>query len=259
MKKFLAAILFGVLLFGCVNPPPEEKLAVEYGDNVSAYYILSVDGVVKDTNIESVARENGLYMSEMPQKYQPFVFNALLGGGIINGFVNGVVGMGVNETRSFTVPPEEGYGAYDSSLRYNISRYYDLPMIEEVPPSYFHQRNITIEDGISFETEIGTVFISGYTDEYVNLTYIFQEGDIFYYANLPHKVMVGTNYTYKILRDVVLNQTYYTLSPVTNQLSFLKVVEIGNETITFDENPALAGKYLDYQVTVVNITRQSSG
>jgi FKBP-type peptidyl-prolyl cis-trans isomerase 2 len=259
MKKFLAVLALMVLLFGCIDEPTPE-VVVEYGDEVGVYYSLYIDGKIRDTNIESIAQQEGVYNPEMPEKYsQPFTFKALRGEGVIAGFVDGVVGMKLNESKNFTVNPEDGYGVKNMTLVYNISRYYQQPMIEQVPIEYFEDKNITVEDGISFETDIGTVFIDGFTDTYANLTYVFEPGDIFYYANLPHKVTSGFDpitYMYTIERDVTLGSTYYTLSPVSGELSYLTVIAMDNETITFDENEPLTGAYLDYQVTVVDVTKQ---
>ncbi len=188
-------------------------------------------------------------------KYEPLTFTALIGGGMISGFVDGVVGMKENETKSFTVLPADGYGSYYPEFVFTTSRQYDMDMIEVVPISFFDDKDIEIENGSSFQLDIGTVFIDGFNDTHANLTYVFKVGDIFYYAGLPHEVTGSSNYTYTITRDVINGSTYQTLSPVTGQLSYIRVINITDDTITFDENHRLAGKNLDFEVTVVGIKK----
>ncbi|MFH2100499.1 MAG: FKBP-type peptidyl-prolyl cis-trans isomerase, partial [Candidatus Micrarchaeota archaeon] len=227
---------------------------VEYGDTVSVNYVLRVDGEVMDTNIESIAIAEGIYFGPGP-KYSPLEFQVLLGEGLIDGFVNSVVGMKVADTKTFTIPPEDGYGLYDESLVFNVSRYYEMGMVEVVPLEYFEGLNITLENGTSFETDVGTVFIDSLNETHADLVYVFEVGDIFYYAGLPQMVVNRTNGTYTIMIDVLEGKSYTTLSPKTGQLAMVSVKALGDDTITFDENPFLSGKSLDYSVTLVSLAK----
>ncbi|NYZ77024.1 FKBP-type peptidyl-prolyl cis-trans isomerase, partial [Candidatus Micrarchaeota archaeon] len=179
MKKILALLVIGFLLLGCINPPPPppEQPAAYYGDSVAVDYILTVDGKVLDTSMTDVARNNSIYTPM--RTYAPLEFPLLLGNGtsLLPGFVNGVVGMKVNESKTVTLPPEDGYGIYDPLGVYNVSHYYNMSSTEVVPRSYFEERNITVENGSGFSTDIGTVFIQEYNDNNVTLMYLFQPGD----------------------------------------------------------------------------------
>ncbi len=256
MKKLLVLFALGILLFGCIGPGPEpepEQPTAYYGDTVTVDYILYVDDAMVETSMEDVARNNGLYS---PFKtYQPLTFKLELDSGLINGFVKGIIGMKENESRVFEIPGgPDAYGDHDPTRVYNVSRYYKFNGLEEVPMSYFDDKNITVELGAGFETDIGTVFIENISNDtgIVTIMYVFQEGDSFSYNGFHHVVVGGTdeNVTYTMMFDVRENGTYYTTSLIDGKPAALRVIELTNDTITFDENHQLAGKDLTYDVTL---------
>jgi len=77
------------------------------GDVCCMSYVGSFEnGTVFDTNIESEAKEAGLYQAG--RDYESFCFK--IGSGmVIDGFDEGVRGIAVGETKAITVPPEKGY------------------------------------------------------------------------------------------------------------------------------------------------------
>ena len=156
MRKiiFLAILLsLSFALFGCLGqgqPPVQQNLTAQYGDNVTVDYTLRVDGKVMDTSLIDVAKQAGIYNQN--RSYQPMTFPLLLGNGLINGFVNGILGMKVGESRNFTVAPADGYGLSDPGKISNISRYYNMSVFEEAPMEYFIANNITVKKGVTFPT-----------------------------------------------------------------------------------------------------------
>jgi FKBP-type peptidyl-prolyl cis-trans isomerase 2 len=246
------------MYFGCVgqnNVQNNEKITprvVEYGDNVSVNYVLVVDGKVVDTNIESVARENAIYSPF--GNYRPLTFKVLLGQKeLLPAFVKATVGMKINETKQVVISPRDGYGEYNDSLVYNVSRYYNKSFYEKIPLSYFKSKNITVENGTSFDTEIGKVFIVDYDNESATIMYLFQVGDSFDLNGFHQVVVAIANETYTIMFDVRENGTYKTISPKTGQPVRLRVTKLENDTFTVDENHPLAGKTLYFNITVVDI------
>jgi len=216
---------------------------------------LSVDGKVVDTNIEEIARNNSIY--SVFRSYRPLNFTVLLGqNNLLPAFVKGVVGMRINETKQLTLQPREGYGEYNRSLVYNVSRYYNKSALEKVPRSYFEERNVTIENGTGFNTDIGKVFIADYDNETVTLMYLFTPGDSFDYNGFHHVVVGFDNYTYTIMFDVRENGTYRTMSQVTGKPAVVRVTKLTNETMTIDENHPLAGKTLVFNITVLDIIKE---
>ncbi|MFH1221971.1 MAG: FKBP-type peptidyl-prolyl cis-trans isomerase [Candidatus Micrarchaeota archaeon] len=260
MKKmfFVLFVLLAAAMFGCIIPPtPQENVTnqtpvqtANYGDTVAVDYMLTVDGNLLDTNIESVAKNNSMYTPF--KSYQPLRFPLLLGpdSGVIPGFAKGIVGMKVNETKTFEVKPEDGYGAYNAQLAYNVSKYYNKSAFETIPRSFFEGSNITLENGTGFNTDIGQVFVQEFNDANVTIMYLFQPGDTFNYNGFHHVVVGSNNLTYRIMLDVRVNGSYDSLSPLTGQKATLRVTALDNETMTIDENRQLAGKTLLFNVTL---------
>ena len=85
---------------------PSGKVAQE-GDVVCLDYLGRFEnGTIFDTNIVEKAKEAGLYDAARP--YAPLCFK--IGDGmVIDGFDAGVIGVAVGETKTITVPPEDGY------------------------------------------------------------------------------------------------------------------------------------------------------
>lgn len=256
MKKLLVLFALGILLFGCLEPEPEPEETAYYGDIVTVDYILYVDGEMIETSMEDVARDNALYS---PFKtYRPLTFRLELGEGIIEGFVKGIIGMKENESTMFTIPPgPDAYGYYDPMKVYNVSRYYQFNALEVVPRSYFEDKNITVEVGTGFDTEIGTVFIENVSGDEVTMMYVFQPGDGFSYNGFHHVVVSGTdeNMSYTMMFDVRENGTYHTTSLIDGKPVSVKVTKLTNDTITFDENHNLAGETLEYNVTLLHLEK----
>ena len=102
--------------------------AITYGDSADVNYIgRFTNGTVFDTNIESVAKQWDLYSESIP--YEPaevfvdpkFEFYPPEGyenytNSFIPGFLEGLVGMEEGETKNVTIPPEEGYGIWNTTM-----------------------------------------------------------------------------------------------------------------------------------------------
>ncbi|MFA5303589.1 MAG: peptidylprolyl isomerase [Candidatus Nanoarchaeia archaeon] len=101
MKKLLIAIFLVIMLSGCVS-----KMVVENGDKVSLEYTGTLeDGTVFDSNIGKDA------------------LNFTAGAGqMIAGFDAAVIGMSVGQEKTFTLPPEQAYGAKQEGLVQKINQ-----------------------------------------------------------------------------------------------------------------------------------------
>ena len=86
----------------------QPNLKAQRGDTVAVHYVGKyVGGKVFDTSIESEARKARLYTPA--RDYKPL--QVRLGGGqVIDGFEEALLGMGINEEKEVTIPPEKGYG-----------------------------------------------------------------------------------------------------------------------------------------------------
>ncbi|HOE93347.1 MAG: FKBP-type peptidyl-prolyl cis-trans isomerase [Candidatus Methanofastidiosum methylothiophilum] len=124
MKKYvLISILTALLLLsaGCII----EK-RVEKGDTVKVDYIGKLqDGKIFDTSILEEAKNAGVYNEN--RIYEPLTLK-IGDGSTIPGFENGLIGMKEGETKTITIPPEQGYGAKDPTLRFSQTK-----ILEEIP------------------------------------------------------------------------------------------------------------------------------
>jgi FKBP-type peptidyl-prolyl cis-trans isomerase 2 len=101
------------------------------GDTVKVHYT----GTLDDESVFDSSRERA-----------PMEFT-IGEGNIIEGFEKGVVGMTVGETRTLSIPPEEGYGSRDDNLITQIDRSY-LP--QTVEPAIGQQLQVKQPDGKTF-------------------------------------------------------------------------------------------------------------
>jgi FKBP-type peptidyl-prolyl cis-trans isomerase 2 len=230
--------------------------SVNIGDNVSVIYALWVNGSLYDTNNVTLANESGIY--KLTKSYKPLNFTVEFNKGMIDGFVINVIGMRVNETVTFNVDPERGYGLYDPSKVMVLPRYYNKTMNETIPRSYFTERGMNVSNGTSYRTQYGTVFIQDFNDENVTIFYFLQEGSKFTVNGIPQKV-VSTIFektkqyaTIEFMLDV--NKTYVLPDPVTGQKKVFKVIDKTDQNITLDSNHALANQTLRFRVTLLDVT-----
>jgi len=278
MRYLIIMSLVLLLAFGCVNPPqagnnttysppvisngtnvsqPSQNLSganyANFNDNVSVMYALYVDGKLYDTNNATLANESGIY--NPGNAYIPFNFTVALDRGIINGFVLNIIGMEENETLSFRVAPEKGYGAHDPSQVVVVPRYYEKNLTEVVPRSYFTERNLNVSNGTGFKAAMGTIIIQDFNDENVTIFYLLDQN--FTTNGIPQKVVESQNFTAKIEFDLDVNGTYALPDPQTGQKQLFRVTDKTGTNITLDANHPLAGKTLDFTVTMLDIQKAS--
>jgi len=262
MKRILPLLgmllIFAFLLSGCITPDQgngtKNTTAAQYGDTVTVDYTLTVDGNVLDTSQIDVAKSAGIYSAN--RSYQPVTFQMLLGNSTINGFVNGVLGMKAGESKNFTVAPADGYGLADQDLITNMSRYYNMSVYEEVPLSFVQAMvatNATLQNDTVFSTEVGYVAVVNYTNETATLKYLFYSGHQFAVNGLPQTVINVTNDTMLIRFDMQENKSYVVTDPYTKKKSLGRITFADNETIVLDENDLLAGKELNFEVTMLSV------
>ncbi len=90
-------------------------MPISKGDFIRISYIgrIKDTGKVFDTNIESVAKEHGLYRENVKFKPQPIVVGA---GHVIKGLDEAIEGSEVGETKKVVIPPEKAFGQRRADL-----------------------------------------------------------------------------------------------------------------------------------------------
>ncbi|HIH86688.1 MAG TPA: FKBP-type peptidyl-prolyl cis-trans isomerase, partial [Methanosarcinales archaeon] len=155
---------------------------VETGDTVQVDYTGKLpDGTVFDTSDPEVAVSAGVYQEGRP--YQPLVVG-VGAHNVIKGFEDGLLGMKEGESRTLTIPPEEGYGPLDPT-KIDV-----VPQLNDIPATQIFEREIQVPE-IQFNMTFGTENDVGDTvtipDSPINLT-IIEIGDI---VKLSYDMEVG--------------------------------------------------------------------
>ena len=163
----LAAILVGVLFITSM----EGSAVVEMGDKVQVDYTGKLpDGTVFDTSDPEVAKSAGVYQEGRPYQPLPVVMGAQ---SVIKGFEDGLLGMKVGDSKTLTIPPENGYGPSDPT-KIDV-----VPQLDDISATQTFDREIEVP-AIQFNMTFGTENDVGDTvtvpDSPINLT-IIEIGD----------------------------------------------------------------------------------
>lgn len=259
MKKIIAMLLLGLIMFGCISQPTDnnpivqnQTVVAKSGDTLQVDYTLKLEnGSVVDTSIENVAKEGGIYQAQRP--YQPISFK--IGSGmVVPGFERQVIGMAAGETKTFAVLPADGYGDYDDSMVYSAPLFYDVNKTEVVSKSLFDQQGIKLEIDkvISYQNGV-MVNIKDFDNDTVTVEYVFLDGQVFNFNGMPQKV-IGINNDSATLKFAVEPGQKYLATTRTGAQGWITILAVTNDSFTVDENHPLAGKTLYFTVNVKSIT-----
>ncbi len=288
MRKILVLFIAILLFSGCIGQKNIDQKAVKTvknGDNISVDYVGRIEGgKIFDTSIESVSKQNDIY--NKGRNYQPLNFTVGKGQ-VIKGFDEGVLGMKVGDTKTLTIPPEEGYGPIDQSkisifpivmslpVMANISRNLDMPV--EQFRTVFSQ-NPSVGNNVRVPNSNVNLTIKS-VDKNISLTYNLAVGDEIYQKGAPWNETVVSidDKNIKVRADVKKNdvvqlQNAFWNSTVTDindtnvtlrhnaipdkeipSLYGNMIVHFNETAITFDQNNKLAGKTLIFEVSIKSI------
>lgn len=212
---------------------------VKSGNNITVDYIGRIqDGKVFDTSIETVAKDNNLFMSG--RDYKPYEFTVGKEE-VIKGLDEGVVGMKVGETKTLIISPEKAYGQIKPELVQAI------PIIQVVPKRFPRIVNVSLDE---FERTFGTEHKTGdnvttpgtnmsltvrniSTD--VSLYYNFKVGDIIPSPGAPwnETVVAIDDKNFTVEYSVKKNDTIQFFNVQWNTT----VIDVNNESLTLKHNP----------------------
>ena len=249
-----------------------ETLA-ETGDKVAINYTGSFeDGTVFDTSLLEVAEDDNIYPKALSftekSVYKPLIF--IVGNGdVIKGFDDGVMGLGIGQTRTIIVPPEDGYGDADPNLIVKID-------LEEKLPLFTTDVNITdFRDVYSLDPVVGTTvfeenwgwnavvyFVNEDTGQ-ITLKHEPKIGDVIDYNGAWESEVIGIDSSSNggeitirhLLKDSDANNIYHE----GGEGAFIVVdVDTAAGTATLDYNREVVGKTLIFKITLEEIIETTS-
>jgi len=241
MKRMLIFLIFGLLILGCTTPEtptpePEERIA-QFGDWVVVDYTLKLeDGSIVETTYGK----------------SPMRFQLLTNAGLIDGFVEGVIGMKEGEMKTIVVPPEKGYGTNDPSKIVTVARAYNRSLFEYVPVDYLESQGVNVTIGHSYKTSIGYVLISNVTNGTAELFYVLSKDQEFIFNGIPQKVLAVENMTAEIQINVEVGKMYFTTDEVGNPMTVV-VQNVTETAVVWDSNHPLADTTLYFDVMLRTI------
>lgn len=273
-------------------PPPVEKI-VEEGDCVDVNYVgkFASNGTIFDTSYESVAKENGIY--DENRTYEPLrIFVDTTGdkekpngyenysSSMITGFLKGLKGMKEGETKTVTIPPEEGYGVWNETLAElmgigSIPRESVMNSTMKMNKTMFTSSfpNVTIALGTTFDVGKDQYFgfgvegifnatIINVTDTNVTVKVSPKNGSTFLLPvfEINATVIVYNDSAYTLRFDTEVNHTF-SITGYFGHMHF-KVVEVNETSIKLALNTqapkvSLIDQPLVFELNVVKIYKTS--
>ena len=222
------------------------------GDTVEVDYTLRTEnGSVYDTTIEAIARSAGIWREDV--EYGPLTFT-LGRGEVIPGFEEAIMGMSVGEEKTFTVPPEKGYGRYDPMNIQELPRIYAMPRTEAVPMQSFLRLFPDFDFTVTMVSLPGAwnATILAVTNDTVLLRHDPIVGQHIVTGSWPERVLNVTDEEVILLREPAEDGIYYTTDAVGRPI-LATVRRVKNDTMTLDYNHPLAGQTLNFTVKLLRI------
>ncbi|MFH1056145.1 MAG: FKBP-type peptidyl-prolyl cis-trans isomerase [Candidatus Altiarchaeota archaeon] len=235
--------------------PVDRNAVAADGDIVSVEYTGTFEnGSVFDTSNKALAEKSGVY--NPLRTYEPLQFT--LGyGGLIKGFEEAVVGMKVDEEKTFTLPPEKAYGYPTEKMIETVLRSQKSPIMQNVSIEKF------VED-VGLQPTLGLEFnIPNTTDYELNwpMRVLAVSDDTVTFKFLPNQkttiqTVFGPAEVYGEGDEIIIQLNAKVGQKIVTLVGPAKVVGVNDENITLDFNHELAGKVLKFNVKILNILKQ---
>jgi len=229
--------------------------AAQNGDIVAVDYTGTFEnGTVFDTSILSVAQDNGIYNPVKP--YEPLQFT--LGyGGLIKGFEEAIVGMKVQETKEFTLPPEKAYGYPSAQLIDMVPRIQKSPIVQNVSREQFLQ-------DIGQEPTVGLVFTLQNKSAYElawPMKVLELYNDTVKFRFLPSgkttiQTVFGPADVYGQGEEIIIEINATVGQKIVTRVGPAKIIAVNDQNVTVDFNSDLAGKTLNFKVQLASLVKQ---
>jgi FKBP-type peptidyl-prolyl cis-trans isomerase 2 len=250
LKNVFVILILLILFAGCGSVGE----IVEIGDTVSVNYVGTLDdGKVFDTSIREVAENPVVTKTDAFSEksvYTPFKFEAGAGE-VIPGFDAAVIGMKMGEEKDIDIPPEQGYGNWSEELT-------------ETRPRIF------VVDAVETVTKNDLSEATGLTEFVVGETVPWREWRAEIVAITPDSVILKSQVTVTTINTEIgtieievdtgtITQTFTPIEGATiqTQRGFGRLSTINETDFRVDYNPPLAGKTLNFKITLESIQKAS--
>lgn len=264
---------------------------IEAGDCADVDYIgrFADNQTVFDTSYEDVAKDEGIYDESMP--YEPLkIFVDPLGNmqipegysnyssGMIEGFLEGLIGMKKGETKTVSIPPEKAYGIWNQSLAesYGLSPYpieSPVDIVWDMERALFSQyfSDVNLSNDTTFDwglvmlgiNDTISATITDITDTNVTYEVNFVNGTTFAMPLFNWDVTIlPNNETTFLLRTDVEQDFVTTMNLGYGQSLHLKVIAVNETEITLAINQAarerkFIGETLEFDLEVIELYKTS--
>lgn len=241
MRKYIFTVFITALLLLSAGCAIEKK--IEKGDTVKVDYIGKLqDGTVFDTSILEEAKNAGIYNES--RIYEPLTLK-IGDGSTIPGFENGLLGMKEGETKTITIPPEQGYGPEDPNLIGTLPKEIDQilkveeqPRIDEIPKTFKATVSAFVNRYGKQPTVGMAIDLMGWPGQVVEVS-----GTEVVIENKPQ---IGTSVTNEVITytvtDITEDKIIVRLDPKIGDIwpqyfGQSTVLEVTNETIKLENTP----------------------
>lgn len=268
---------------------------IQLGDCVDVNYIgrFQVNNTIFDTTYENIARQEGIFIEG--RSYEPLkIFVDTTGtqsppeeyenysSDMITGFMEGLIGMKENETKTVIIPPEKAYGVWNETLAKEFFSYYfgfeyyprNSPsnITETIEKSMLVYYNETINisniyvgqeiyniSGFSQDGENASwlIKISNITEDTVTITNIVENGTVIKSEGVwDYTILVENETVFKLRADPVIGGVY------GGPYSYMKVTGFNESALFLAINfeapdSSFINQTLNYKIKIENIYKTS--
>ena len=270
-------------------------IEIQLGDCADVNYIgrFQVNNTIFDTTYENIAIKEGIFnegksyeplkifvdttgAQSLPEGYEDYSSD------IITGFIEGLIGMKENETRTVTIHPERAYGVWNETLAKELFSYYfgleyyprDSPnnITETIDKSMLVYYNETINisniyvgqeiyniSGFSQNGENASwvIKISNITENNVTITNIVENGTVIKSEDVwDYTILVENENVFKLRADPVIGGIY------GGPYSYMKVIGFNESALFLAINfeapdSSFINQTLNYEIKIENIYKTS--
>ncbi len=263
-NKLLALILIiivaAAIAFVFFGNAPKGRQA-QAGDTVTLDYIIrGANGTVLDTNIESIARNFGIYSKDLT--YQHFTLKLSPGNGMVAGFTDNIINMTAGQTKRFSLNSSEAYP-------YDPTQVFELPRESVVPRTA--TAVLTPAEMSALKIAAGSTVTNkkyGWKMTVINVmpdgkTVVFRQNPSInqYFINDGGWPLVVSNFTDSDITLRLLpgiNATYAYTDATSCKTGIAKVISEDNSSVMVDCNNPLAGKDLEFEVNLISIANSTA-